>query len=103
MGYTIGDEIKIAVSFEVAGTLTDPTAWQIEIKPPNAAVATMAAYTVTYPDATIVHDGAGLFTVTIDTDRDDEDHAGRWDYWVTSTGTAKASKPGFIVVDRSPF
>ena len=98
MAYTIGDEIKIVVKFSVAQTLTDPTAWQIEIKPPNAV-----AYVVTYPDSTIVRDAAGSFTITLDTDRANGDHAGRWCLWVTSTGTAKASKPGFVVVDRAPI
>lgn len=99
MAYYVGDDIDVSAQFEVGGTLTDPTAWQIEVKPPGALASYVLAFGV---DSELTKLAVGIFKARISTDRDTPGHAGRWSFFVTSTGTAKAAAPGQVIVEPSP-
>jgi hypothetical protein len=100
MSYTIGDDVKVRITFRVSGAPTDPGTWQLVYRPPGVESSPV---TLVYPTAGLSQLETGVYQWLLSTDRDNPDHAGRWDYWVTSTPPAKASEAGHFVVDRAPF
>lgn len=102
MSYTIGDDIKVRITFRVSGEPTDPTAWQLVYRPPGVESLPVTLVNGVAPELTQLE--TGVYQWLLSTDRDNVDHAGQWLYWATSTGTtAKASEPGIIDVNQGPF
>ena len=103
MAYTIGDVVLTTVEFRLKSTnaLVDPTAWQVEVQPPGGQVKFTLVFGVDGALTQVSSPGEFQFRQT--TDRDTSADAGRWDYWVTSTGTGQASRPGHFIVDGAPI
>lgn len=97
--YPLGTTVHVTIKFRLAGALTDPTAWQVVVKPPNGTTATLVFGSA----ANLTRISKGHFLYEQDTQRDDPTDVGTWTYWVTSTGVAKASRSGAFGVDPAPF
>lgn len=99
MAYIAGEDIKTSIKFEVDELLTDPTAFSVHVKPPNAAKLEL----VFGVDAELTQLGTGDFLWTQSTTYEATNaDVGRWEYVVVSLGVAKGAKKGFFVVDRPP-
>lgn len=99
--YTIGDDIKVRITFRVDGAPTDPGGWQLVYVPPGVESTPVELVFGVAPELTKLD--TGIYQWLLSTDRDSPEHAGQWRYWVTSTAPAKASEPGHVDVNRGPF
>ena len=89
MAYTVGDDIKVTITFTVNLTPTDPTAWSLFYKQRDASAQTELVYGV---DPELTQVSTGVYEWLHSTTGTTNDDAGRWDYFVVSTGVAKAVK-----------
>lgn len=103
MAYTVGDVVILNINFRNRATkaLVDPTAWEVRVKPPNAAKVTLVFGVA--PQLSAIPSTTGMFQYRQPTDATNDDDAGRWEGWVVSTGTGQASRPFHFPVDVSPI
>lgn len=98
MAYEIGDDVVVTMKWRRRsdGALLNPTAIQVLLQPPNDQALQTLVYGVA-SEITKIADGH--YELLVSTSATNELDAGRWTYWVTSTGTGKASQSGSFVVE----
>ncbi len=80
---TVGDVVRVDVTFTVDDSNTDPTAIIFKYRPPNGSIVRLVSGT----DAALAKDATGKFHVDITTDR-----AGTWKVEWEGTGNVRATR-----------
>ena len=98
MAYEIGDDIVITIKWRsrADNELVEPTDFQVRLQPPNDQAEQVLVGGIA-SQLTKIADGH--WELLISTDRADDDDAGYWVGWVTSTGTGKASQSFRVTVE----
>ena len=90
---TVGDVVRVDVTFTVGASNTDPTAIVFKYRPPGGATVRLVSGT----DAEVVNSGSGKYYVDITTDR-----SGTWLAEWEGTGTVRATRgTSFPVVSQA--
>jgi len=90
--FDVGDKIRLALAFTVAGTPTNPTAITVKVKRPDKTID--GPFTLTTPDS------AGNYHYDYDLTGKP---SGRYHWRGEGTGTAQAAAEMAFVVKRTEF
>ena len=89
MAYTVGDKIRVSVTFTVSSTATDPTIVTIKYKTPSGAATTWVYGT----DIQVIKSSTGNYYADISATE-----GGLWPYRWEGTGPAHGAEQGNFIV-----